>query len=62
MARKKTTETKKPVESYEHLGKHRGNNPPVGLVTPDTNPVAPVQFSLFAARVEEHLKKMGFQR
>jgi adenine-specific DNA-methyltransferase len=38
MARKKTNETKKPIESYEHKGKERVNNPPVGLVTPDTDP------------------------
>jgi adenine-specific DNA-methyltransferase len=40
MARKKTTEAKKPIESYEHKGKQRVNNPPVGLVTPDTDPDA----------------------
>ncbi|MFA4915513.1 MAG: hypothetical protein WC560_02435 [Syntrophales bacterium] len=40
MARKKTTETKRPIESYEHKGKERVNNPPVGLVTPDTDPDA----------------------
>jgi adenine-specific DNA-methyltransferase len=38
MARKKTTETKRPIVSYEHKGKQRVNNPPVGLVTPDTDP------------------------
>jgi len=40
MARKKTTETKRPIESYEHKGKQRVNNPPVGLVTPETDPDA----------------------
>jgi len=40
MGRKKTTETKKPIESYEHKGKQRVNNPPVGLVTPYTDPDA----------------------
>jgi adenine-specific DNA-methyltransferase len=40
MARKKTNETKRPIESYEHKGKQRVNNPPVGLVTPDTDPDA----------------------
>ncbi len=40
MARKKTTETKRPIESYEHQGKQRVNNPPVGLVTPETDPDA----------------------
>ena len=29
---------KKPIESYDHKGKKRVNNPPVGLVTPDTDP------------------------
>ncbi|MEK6791458.1 MAG: DNA methyltransferase, partial [Deltaproteobacteria bacterium] len=28
---------KKPIEQYEHKGKERVNNPPVGLVTPDTD-------------------------
>lgn len=42
MAGKKTTETKRPIESYEHKGKgrERVNNPPVGLVTPETDPDA----------------------
>jgi len=31
---------KKKIESYEHRGKERVNNPPVGLVTPDTDPDA----------------------
>ncbi len=38
MARKKKTTTKRPIESYEHKDKQRVNNPPVGLVTPDTDP------------------------
>lgn len=28
---------KRPIEQYEHKGKKRVNNPPVGLVTPDTD-------------------------
>ncbi|MCG3197115.1 MAG: hypothetical protein GHCLOJNM_01599 [bacterium] len=40
MARKKTTITKRQIESYEHKDKLRVNNPPVGLVTPDTDPDA----------------------
>lgn len=37
--KKKTTSTnnKKPIEQYEHKDKVRTNNPPVGLVTPDTD-------------------------
>jgi hypothetical protein len=30
-----------PIERYEHSDKKRINNPPVGLVTPETDPVAP---------------------
>jgi len=40
MARKKTTNTKRPIETYEHRDKQRLNNPPVGLVTPETDPDA----------------------
>ena len=38
MARTKKAETKRPIETYEHTDKQRANNPPVGLVTPDTDP------------------------
>jgi len=38
MAIKKTIKKKKPIESYVHKDKKRVNNPPVGLVTPDTDP------------------------
>ncbi len=31
---------KRPIETYEHRDKERVNNPPVGLVTPDTDPDA----------------------
>jgi adenine-specific DNA-methyltransferase len=37
---KKKTENKCPIESYEHRDKERVNNPPVGLVTPETDPDA----------------------
>jgi len=40
MARNKKTESKRPIESYEHRDKERVNNPPVGLVTPQTDPDA----------------------
>ena len=35
------TPTKRPIERYEHSDKKRINNPPVRLVTPETDPVAP---------------------
>ena len=33
--------SKRPIESYDHRDKERVNNPPVGLVTPETDPDAP---------------------
>jgi adenine-specific DNA-methyltransferase len=44
MSRKKGTSApprKRPIERYEHTDKKRINNPQVGLVTPQTDPVAP---------------------
>ncbi len=35
--KKKKSGRKKPIEQYDHKGKKRINNPPVGLVTPDTD-------------------------
>lgn len=32
---------KRVIDQYEHAGKKRVNNPPVGLVTPETDPPAP---------------------
>ncbi|MCL6556964.1 MAG: site-specific DNA-methyltransferase [Burkholderiales bacterium] len=40
MAKKRETPSKRPIETYEHKDKARLNNPPVGLVTPDTDPDA----------------------
>ncbi|MEI7902675.1 MAG: site-specific DNA-methyltransferase, partial [bacterium] len=40
MTGKGTTDSKRPIESYEHKDKQRVNNPPVGLVTPGTDPDA----------------------
>lgn len=37
MAKRKTAKKKKPIENYDHKDKKRLNNPPVGLVTPDTD-------------------------
>jgi adenine-specific DNA-methyltransferase len=45
MPRRKTSESERPVESYEHQDKQRVNNPPVGLVTPETDPDAGVRKS-----------------
>ena len=40
-APKKATPDKKPIEQYEHKAKKRLNNPPVGLVTPETDKEEP---------------------
>ncbi len=37
MSRRRTSESKRPIESYDHRDKERLNNPPVGLVTPETD-------------------------
>ena len=37
MARRGQPEKKRPIESYDHRGEERLNNPPVGLVTPETD-------------------------
>jgi adenine-specific DNA-methyltransferase len=37
MAMKRTKSDKRPIEQYSHADKKRANNPPVGLVTPDTD-------------------------
>ena len=35
--RRRTKQSKRPIESYDHRDKERLNNPPVGLVTPETD-------------------------
>jgi hypothetical protein len=40
-AGKNKNDGKKPIEQYEHKDKKRANIPPVGLVTPETDPIAP---------------------
>ena len=35
--RKRPRQAKRPIESYDHRDKERMNNPPVGLVTPETD-------------------------
>jgi adenine-specific DNA-methyltransferase len=40
MSRNRKSDNKRAIESYEHKDKQRANNPPVGLVTPETDPDA----------------------
>lgn len=42
-ASKKKPAAKKQIDSYAHTGKKRANNPPVGLVTSDTEPLTPAK-------------------
>ena len=37
-AKASSHDSKKPIEQYDHKDKKRTNNPPVGLVTPETRP------------------------
>jgi len=41
MTKKSSDDGKRPIEQYEHADKTRVNNPPVGLVTPATDPDLP---------------------
>jgi hypothetical protein len=42
-AEKPPRKRKRPIEQYDHKGKKRVNNPPVGLVTPETDPLTPTR-------------------
>lgn len=44
----KTDNNKRQIETYEHRNKERVNNPPVGLVTPETDPDAGQQRKTYA--------------
>ena len=35
---------KKPIESYSHTGEERANNPPVGLVSAESDPDLPEKY------------------
>jgi len=48
MKKTETKRTKRPIESYKHRDKERVNNPPVGLVTPKTDPDAGQQKKTYA--------------
>lgn len=54
------TQTTKKVEAYEHRDKERPNNPPVGLVTAETDPEdAPPKSYAFDPHVEPQLQWAG---
>ncbi len=58
MARKKKT-GKKSIEQYDHKGKKRVNNPPVGLVTPDTDKEAGKKTYAYDPHIDPSLQWSG---
>jgi len=59
MARRKSTKTERPIESYRHADKERLNNPPVGLVTPATDPDAGPRTYAYDPHLDPHLHWAG---
>jgi len=59
MARRKTTESKRPIEAYQHADKQRLNNPPVGLVTPETDPETGKQAYAYDPHLDPQLQWAG---
>ena len=50
---------KKPIENYEHKDKQRANNPPVGLVTPETDRDAGKQHYMYDPHLDPQLVWAG---
>jgi adenine-specific DNA-methyltransferase len=62
MARLKKTSggtQKKPIEQYDHKGKTRANNPPVGLVTPETDQDKPAKKYAYDPHLDPQLVWAG---
>ncbi len=53
---KKSGDDKRPIEQYEHADKSRVNNPPVGLVTPATDPDLPRKVYEYDPHLDPQLK------
>ena len=58
MARR-NTRARRQVENYAHEGKERVNNPPVGLVTPDTDPDAGAKTWAHDPHIDPYLSWAG---
>src|SRR5262245_10649949 len=56
---KKKTPTKKTIEPYEHRGKERLNNPPVGLVNADSEPEEPRKTYTYDPHLDSSLQWAG---
>ena len=50
---------KKPIEQYGHKGKQRANNPPVGLVTPQTDQESGKRTYAYDPHLDPHLVWAG---
>ena len=57
--RKKKCQVKRPIESYDHRDKERLNNPPVGLVTPETDPETGRQAYAYDPHLDPQLQWAG---
>lgn len=51
--------SKKPIEQYDHKGKKRVNNPPVGLVTPETDQDKPAKKYAYDQHLDPQLVWAG---
>ncbi len=59
MAKKKSSPNAKPIEQYTHADKDRVNNPPVGLVTPETDKEAGKQAYAYDPHLDPQLQWAG---
>ena len=59
MARQKSVQAERAIESYRHADKERLNNPPVGLVTPETDPDAGRQTYAYDPHLDPQLQWAG---
>ena len=57
--RKRNYQAKRPIESYDHRDKERLNNPPVGLVTPETDPEAGRKTYAYDPHLEPQIQWAG---
>jgi hypothetical protein len=48
-------QAKKPIKQYDHKDKKRANNPPVGLVKPETDPDMPAKKYAYDQHLDPHL-------
>ena len=59
MAPRRKAQTKRRIESYDHRDKERLNNPPVGLVTPDTDKDAAKKTYAYDPHLDPQLQWAG---